>query len=629
MAVDASAVRQPPGLIHSPGIMKAKSAATITSYRWEPVNLPAGVSMNQVNGLAVHPTDAAIAFLAASNGLYQTTDAGQSWTPVAASLFTYVNAVNFAPSNPQQVYLQSWGLYRSDNGGNTWTPIASSPSNCGLTVAPSDANRLYARSCGGTGEPAVYRSTDGGQTWNPPSVDFTQTLSFLAVSPANSDVLIASDFDQTFRSPDGGQHWTPISPIKRYFGYPVFDPLTPHTLYLGHWSGLLRSNDGGQTWQDSWVDTEFSILIASPFIEGEVLGGDDKSAWRIQSNGNAWKAVAWDAPLPLKALWRSVSGTQVIYESNGSGLWRYSQGDLPLTNPVFLPLVSFAVPDTFPAAAKAALDRANLYRQKVGVIPLRLHPAIVAATQNHANYFLLNFNDTSAMIYGAHGEVAGKPGFTGKWPSDRIVAAGFPYFGGSEVMHFLDDPVASVDGWMSTIYHRVILLDPGAHYTGYGNGRNSQTAVDVMDFGGGPTDTGVWMPEQPYPQAYPADQQTGVPTSWGGGEYPDPLPPGAARPVGYPFTLQGVGGTLQVTTIELRDAKGQLVNVYPNPTDCTSFNCYALIPVSPLKANATYTVHATGNVSGVNFDKTWVFTTGQSTAAPVLSPNPGMVIQPR
>jgi len=38
--------------------------------------------------------------------------------------------------------------------------------------------------------------------------------------------------------------------------------------------------------------------------------------------------------------------------------------------------------------------------------------------------------------------------------------------GGSEVMHGWGDPVASVDGWMASIYHRVISLDPGAIFTG-------------------------------------------------------------------------------------------------------------------------------------------------------------------
>ncbi len=50
--------------------------------------------------------------------------------------------------------------------------------------------------------------------------------------------------------------------------------------------------------------------------------------------------------------------------------------------------------------------------------------------------------------------------------------------------------------------------------------------------------------------------------------------------------------------------------VYPSPSDCKSFGCYALIAVSHLHPNTTYNVHAHGTVGNVPFDRTWQFTTG-------------------
>ena len=114
-----------------------------------------------------------------------------------------------------------------------------------------------------------------------------------------------------------------------------------------------------------------------------------------------------------------------------------------------------------------------------------------------------------------------------------------------------------------------------------------------------------------------------MPTSWDGGESPDPLPPGAPRPAGYPFTLQGVNGTLQVTAAQMRDGNNVVVAVHPNPADCSTFNCYALIAVSPLQPNMTYTVQASGNVSGTPFNQAWTFTTGvNANATTRLEPQP-------
>lgn len=614
----ASAAAPTGGYAALAGDLSTQDALTTTSYyQWTLLDLPTGITTSTVSSFSVNPVDAYSAFLTTWGGAYKTGDAGQTWTVVATATLSYPSAVVFAPGNPQRLYAPSWGgLYRSDDGGGSWNRLSAPPTNCGLTVAPSNADRLYARSCGWNDGPALYRSDDGGQTWLTPTLAFTYTLASLAVNPQQADGLVAATWDQVFRSADGGQSWTPLSLGAVYAGQLVFEPQAPYRLYLGHWSGLLRSLDAGMTWQDGGLDRGLSVLTVSPWGEGGVLGGDNTAVWRVAASAATWSAAAWDAPVPLEGVWRSDQDPRALYARAESGFWRYARLGSAMANTLFLPLVAHAPagPD-YPAAARQAIDRANVYRARIGVIPLQPHAAIVASTQNHADYFLLNVADTSAWTYGPHGEVDGKPGFTGRWPGDRMKAAGYPWFGGSEVMHYIGEPMAAVDGWMSTIYHRVISLDPGAHYTGYGYGRNAQgAAVDVMDFGSGPTDTGVWSAAQPYPLAYPANGQTDVPYSWGGGESPDPLPPGAAHPVGYPFTLQGVKGTLQVSAAQLRDAAGAVVPTHPSPADCSSFNCYALIAVSPLRANATYTVQASGTVGGVPFSRTWTFSTGASAA---------------
>jgi len=272
-----------------------------------------------------------------------------------------------------------------------------------------------------------------------------------------------------------------------------------------------------------------------------------------------------------------------------------------------------------PTSPQRALTQANRYRTVLGLPPLELHPAVVAAAQHHADYFLLNYRNQAAQEFGAHGEVAGQGGFTGKWPSDRIKVTGYPYFGGAEVMAFTGDPADSVDQWMATIYHRLILIDPNARYTGYGYGsrydsdKQQQVAVDVMDFGGIPDNPQTAV--KPYPLAYPADGQSGIPTYWDGGEAPDPLPAGASRPVGYPFTLQGVNGSLRVDYAQLRDATGQPVTVHLSPADCKG-SCYALIAVNPLRANSSYSVQVRGAIADLPFDRTWRFSTGDYKLPP-------------
>jgi uncharacterized protein YkwD len=327
--------------------------------------------------------------------------------------------------------------------------------------------------------------------------------------------------------------------------------------------------------------------------------------------------VAYASPLPLRVIHQTDEpGAPLSPEVLPQG--QTTADSLSLLHNVFVPLVmrpgaSLAAPID---ESQAALDRLNMYRVLAGVNRLQLEPTIINAAQRHSSYFLLNHDDPTAWIYGYHGEVDGKAGYSGQWPADRMTAAGFSWSGRSEVMHFLGDPAGSIDGWMTTVYHRIVLLDPKATHAGYSRGQIGPIVVDILDLGTGPTLEGSLSKTTPYPLAYPANGQVDVPVSWNGAENPNPLPPGAKQPVGYPFTLQGAMGKLKVEWAEMRDQYGLLVNLHPNPVHCVDFNCHALIPVQPLKPGISYTVRATGLVGDVPFNSSWTFrTAGTPTSA--------------
>lgn len=273
------------------------------------------------------------------------------------------------------------------------------------------------------------------------------------------------------------------------------------------------------------------------------------------------------------------------------------------TTTLYLPLIM-----TPKSAAQLASERVNYYRQLAGAPAVQLHTALTVAAQHHAQYDLLNHGDPSAWAAGPHGEVVGKPGFTGESSGARALAAGYPWAAGWEVMNYLDDPTRSVDDLMNSVYHRVGILTWTHQYLGYGHGQSAIEAVDVIDFGRGPLDPmsaiGVL--------AFPPDGMSNVPI-YGASETPDPLPPSGRYPIGFPMTLQPVfGSNLTVDLAELRDSGGALVSVYPNPPGCAN-SCYALIPISPLRYSTTYTLHARGQVDDIAFDNTWSFTTTDCT----------------
>src|SRR5215207_7396029 len=97
---------------------------------------PANMSGRVCNVAVVESKPAVIYVATATGGLWKTTNAGTTWTPLTDSLDVWsVGAVAVAPSNPKVVYMGtgeanprnsvSWGdgVYRSTDAGKTWTHL--------------------------------------------------------------------------------------------------------------------------------------------------------------------------------------------------------------------------------------------------------------------------------------------------------------------------------------------------------------------------------------------------------------------------------------------------------------------------------------------------------------------------
>ena len=135
-------------------------------------------------------------------------------------------AILIDPGNPSIMYAGgvAGGVWKSTDAGGTWTPMAQlSMSNLAvvsLAFDPSNANTLYA----GTGEgvfnvdavrgAGIFRSTDAGVTWTQLSSTNTSTFHYtngIAVSPRNTQRIYAATRTGLYRSINGGVSWTTLA----------------------------------------------------------------------------------------------------------------------------------------------------------------------------------------------------------------------------------------------------------------------------------------------------------------------------------------------------------------------------------------------------------------------------------
>ena len=204
------------------------------------------------------------------------------------------NGVTGVPDQPSTFYFGSvgGGVWKSENSGRTWTPIFDSqpvPSIGAIAVAPSNANVIYV----GTGEAdmrsqisfgnGMYKSTDAGKTWTHIGLDKTRQIGRILVDPRNAEIVFVAALGHAYganadrgvyRSTDGGATWKKILYKSENIGAIdlAFDPQNSRTIYAALWntrrppwsvyppsygpgSGIFKSTDGGDTWQQltAWL----------------------------------------------------------------------------------------------------------------------------------------------------------------------------------------------------------------------------------------------------------------------------------------------------------------------------------------------------------------------------------------
>ncbi len=136
-----------------------------------PSNGPEG---GYIRPLAINPTDPATVYAGASRGgVFQSTDAGASWTAANSGLTnTVVLALAIDPTTPTTLYAGTeGGVFKSTDGAGSWTAASSGLTNTvilALAIDLTTSTTLYAGTNGG-----VFKSTNGGGTWSPMNTGLT------------------------------------------------------------------------------------------------------------------------------------------------------------------------------------------------------------------------------------------------------------------------------------------------------------------------------------------------------------------------------------------------------------------------------------------------------------------------
>ncbi len=173
------------------------------------------IGRTSVYTIVQHPREEGTWYLGTRDaGMYITTDEGATWRRFEArngpSARVHVNQIAFSPHSPEVLFLATFeergALLRSLDGGATFTEVYRTGKETSITVIrfdPSSPERVYVT----TGDGTILRSDDGGTFWHHVHRLQGRVLDF-AANPVNATELFAVvERRGLVRSRDGGNTW--------------------------------------------------------------------------------------------------------------------------------------------------------------------------------------------------------------------------------------------------------------------------------------------------------------------------------------------------------------------------------------------------------------------------------------
>jgi photosystem II stability/assembly factor-like uncharacterized protein len=308
------------------------------------------------------------------DGLYKTTDAGESWQRVGLADSERIAKIVIDPQDSSTVLVCATGhlfdshpergVFRTTDGGKTWekTLHVNGDTGCSdLAIDPPDGSIVYAGmwqfrrkpwffTSGGPGS-GLYKSTDGGRTWR----RLTKGLAAgelgrvaLAVAPARPSVVYATvEAKQTalYRSDDLGESWSELNSSSAITGRPFYfshlqaDPRDWKRIYRPGFS-LSVSDDGGKSFSAVGGGGLFGptyhgdthALWINPQNPEQLIVGTDGGVYVSYDRGTHWRFVA---SLPVSQFYHVSHDMEFPYNVYG-GLQDNSTWYGPSRRPGFL-----------------------------------------------------------------------------------------------------------------------------------------------------------------------------------------------------------------------------------------------------------------------------------------------------
>jgi photosystem II stability/assembly factor-like uncharacterized protein len=323
---------------------------------------PQVVNADLVGGRLVEISQSQVFLLWGSDATILRSDDGRSWqhadTPGSADLTQLAANAN----GSVLVAVGAKGtILKSLDAGKTWAPARNNTIDTDLQSVVSAGNRIWIAA--GT-EGRILRSVDDAKSWKP--IDSKLKATMRALSVDNGRVMIGGDEGLIGFSADSGESWhltaitmpdpaTPIGGFHRFgklllatsalgrfltsedngdswdlmqsssqafFTDAAFDADHGVIVMTGHNGDVLRSPDGGRTWEGVEVvlggrKNFLSTIRHDPRGKALLAAGQSGTIARSIDGGATWSSASGDLRGELRGLIRDPRGAFIVFGTGG------------------------------------------------------------------------------------------------------------------------------------------------------------------------------------------------------------------------------------------------------------------------------------------------------------------------
>jgi photosystem II stability/assembly factor-like uncharacterized protein len=176
-----------------------------------------------------------------------------------------------------------------------------------VAIDPGNPDHILVGAAAG----GIWETSDGGRTWAPRGDDQrTLTIGAVVFDPGNPLTVYAGtgegnsfSFEGTglLRSTDGGTTWQPVpdpDPDRTFDGQGFYALLVvaPDTLVAATTAGLYRSTDGGKSWTQISATVTWDLSLGSGSAADELLAAGQDGLRRSPDRGVSWERCPVDLP---------------------------------------------------------------------------------------------------------------------------------------------------------------------------------------------------------------------------------------------------------------------------------------------------------------------------------------------